>query len=86
MIATGIGVDPGGPPELASHHHQGALQQSPLVQICEQRRHAAVEQWQQVVSQHLEVVVVGIPVGMVDRHAANASLDQASRHQAALTQ
>ena len=86
VIAAHEVVDSGCPPELAGHQQHGRIEHTAVIEILEQRGHAAVKQVQQVVFQDVEVVVVSVPVAVIDQHAANTGLDQPSCHQATLSQ
>ena len=47
----------------------------------QERRQSPIEQGQQVVLQHVEVIVVRVPVGVVDRHATDTCFDEPAGHQ-----
>jgi len=83
---------PGRPPvdlrraaELAAPPHDRGVQQAPVAEVLEERRHAGVELGE-LGAHRLEVLFVGVPSPGVDGHIRDAALDQPPRHQARLAE
>ena len=81
MIATGRLVDLRRSTEFAPRHHRYVLTQTSLVKIRDQRRQAAIEQWQMSVTGRGVVVAVEIPATKVQGHHASTGFDQSTGHQ-----
>src|SRR5262249_38828414 len=90
VISAGVGIDLGSAAKLAHHHHEGALEQTALGQVFEQRRKALIDGWCKVVLDRREILRVRVPpelrgTAVVDRDERDAGLDQAARQHARLT-
>ena len=90
VLAAAAADDPRRAAELADPDDERLIEQAATVQVVEQRREPLVGRGHQAVLELIEVVAVRVPevlavVVPVDRHQADARLDQPTRQQEALT-
>src|ERR1700682_5781532 len=62
MVTPALPIDLGSAAELAQHNYERRIQESPLVQILDQRRKRTIAGRQKLILQPAEVVDVRIPV------------------------
>ena len=69
---------------LAAHHHEGLLQQAPLLQIVEDSRETVIERGEQLSLQVAKRVLVRVPAPQVDLNQPDSRFHQPPGDQEAL--
>ena len=93
MVAAGVAVDPGRPPEFTHCDHQRFLKHAAAREIIDQGCERMVGRRDQVVLEPAENILVRVPVGslsvilaIINGDESNAGLDQTPGQQNALPQ
>ena len=85
MVAAGVLVDLGRTAKLRGEHHERRAKEAAGLEVLEQGRHGGVE-FADLPGQVLPQVAVHVPAPHLHLHAADATLDEPPREQAALAE